>query len=52
MNAASGLLAPALSITGRIVASGCDRAEEPMTASTRSNSGAVVRISSAVFTVS
>ena len=51
-NAASGLSAPALSMMGRTVISGCDRADEPMTASTRSNSGAAVRISSVAFIVS
>ena len=50
-NAASGLAAPALSMMGRTVVSGCERADEPMAASTRSNSGAVVRISSAAFIV-
>ncbi len=52
MNVASGLPAPALSMTGRTVASGCARADEPTTASTRSNSGAVSRMSSVDFIVS
>ena len=52
MNAASGLPASALSMIGRTVFSGCARAEEPMTTSTRSNSGAESRMSSVDFTVS
>ena len=52
MNAASGLPASALSMIGRTVCSGCARADEPMTASTRSNSGADSRMSSVDFTVS
>ncbi len=50
-NAASGLPAPALSMIGRTVFSGCARADEPTTASTRSNSGADSKMSSAVFIV-
>ena len=48
-NAASGLPAPALSMSGRTVASGWTRADEPTTASTRSNSGAASRMSRAAF---
>ena len=40
-----------LSMIGRTVFSGCARADEPTTASTRSNSGAESRISSADFIV-
>ena len=51
-NAAIGFAALALSITGRTASSGWKRAEEPTTASTMSNSGAVVRMSSAAFITS
>ena len=50
-NAASGFPAPALSMIGRTVISGCARADEPTTASTRSNSGAASRMSSVAFMV-
>ena len=50
--AASGLALPALSMMGFTASSGCMRAEEPTTASTRSNSGAASMMSSAAFITS
>ena len=47
-----GFAAPALSMIGRTASSGWKRAEEPTTASTMSNSGAVVRMSSAALNTS
>ena len=50
--AASGLAPPALSMIGLTASSGCDRADDPTTASTRSNSGAASMMSSAPFITS
>ena len=43
-------MALALSISGLTDFSGCERDDEPITATTRSNSGALSRISSVAFT--